>query len=140
MSEMVMLAVGCVVLVLLGAFIISKKKASKLQREHNAEIRRVLQVITEQVDQKRLKMYDQPESDNENTISSLRALAEFYPNDVAKDLEQIEALWFKLGEQLKEFTGHPVKSTIQSSVLATRAMKVADRICELVDSVNDRLG
>jgi DNA primase catalytic subunit len=125
---------------LLCALIVHKKKASKLQREHNSKIRRVLEVITEQVDLKRLKMYDQPEPDNETAISSLRALSEFYPDDVAKDLQQIEALWFKLGEQLKEFTGHPVKSTIQSSVLTTRAMKVADRICELVDSVNKRLG
>jgi hypothetical protein len=60
-----------------------------------------LEVITEQVDQKRLKkMYDQPEADNETTISSLRALSEYYPDDVAMDLEQIEALWFRLGEQL----------------------------------------
>jgi hypothetical protein len=118
-----MLAVGGVVLALLCALIVHKKKASKLQREHNSKIRRVLEVVT----------------DNETAISSLRALSEFYPDDVAKDLQQIEALWFKLGEQLKEFTGHPVKSTIQSSVLTTRAMKVADRICELVDSVNERL-
>ena len=112
MSEMLMLAVGSVVLALLCALIIQKENASKLQREHNSEIRRALEVITEQVDQKMLKMYDQPEADNEATISRLRALSEYHPDDVSRDLEQIEALWFKLGERLKEFTGHPVKSTI----------------------------
>ena len=134
-----MLTIAAAVIVVLGTFLFRNQKAKKRQRQHNHEIRRVLEVITEQVGQKRLKMYDQPEAENESTINSLRALSNFYPEDVAQDLEQIEALWMKLSEQLKEFTGHPVKSTIQSSVLTTRAMKVADRICELIESVNNRL-
>ena len=139
MNEMLMLAVGLVVAVLIGALLLQKQKASKKQKAHNQEIRHILAIITEQVDEKRLKMYDQPEADNESTINKLRALSDFYPEDVVKDIEQIEALWLKLSEQLKEFTGHPVKSTIQASVLTTRAMKVADRISELVSSVNERL-
>ncbi len=139
MNEMVLLIVGLAVLVLASALLIHRQKATNRQKAYNQEIRHVLGIITEQVDQKRLKMYDQPEADNETTINKLRALSDHYPPEVVKDLEQIEALWLKLSEQLKEFTGHPVKSTIQSSVLTTRAMKVADRISELVDSVIERL-
>lgn len=124
------LAIGSLV------YVASRRSA---QQAHNREIVRVLRRVSREAGQRGIQATAADNAEAKAAIEELRAVKSRCPSSVIADVERIDALWTEMSTQLIAFTEQPPKSTLQSSLVTTRAMKMAEEIRIIAERVQHKL-
>ncbi|MCB1691538.1 MAG: hypothetical protein KDI19_02175 [Pseudomonadales bacterium] len=124
------LAIGSLV------YVASRRSA---QQAHNREIVRVLRRVSREAGQRGIQATAADNAEAKAAIEELRAVKSRCPSGVVADVERIDALWTEMSTQLIAFTEQPPKSTLQSSLVTTRAMKMAEEIRIIAERVQHKL-
>lgn len=138
MDMTLVLIVGAVVLVVIAVLGYLEYRA-RAQRGRNREIARALKQVAKDAGQLGVHARAPAAGPPNEALQALQALAPFYPEKVTADIKKIEALWKEMSSQLNEFTQQPPRSTLQSSLITTRTMKMAEEIRVLSENVQRRL-
>ncbi|MFP6806998.1 MAG: hypothetical protein VB957_07440 [Pseudomonadales bacterium] len=98
-----------------------------------------LALVEQDVKHKSLHVLKSPESNEESALESLQALSRYYPPGVSEDVAKIESLLSELSEQMEEFGEQSAQTTLQSTILTNRNIKVADQLFILIGNVRTKL-
>ncbi|MFT7243448.1 MAG: putative membrane protein [Candidatus Azotimanducaceae bacterium] len=130
-----LLAVATIVVV----FVLFSRSKQGERREQVKEIDYLLDRVAEAAKKRKTQLYEALGSGENASLAALKIAAENTPENVSHEVRQIETLWARLSEQLAEFSDQSVQSTLQSSVVTTRAAMTADEITRLVAAVKTKL-
>ena len=138
--EMLWILVGVVIVAvaLLAAVFLARARQAK-RKEQVKEIEYLLDRVSEAAKKRKTQLYDSLDAKENAALKALKELAGGAPVDISAEVEQIEARWARLSEQLAEFSNQSVQATLQSSVITTRAAMTAEDITQLVTSAKTKL-
>ena len=137
MDTKLLLIAGLAVLAILATFGYRRYK-DKSARARNREISLALKRIAKEAGQRGVQAKPPGAGDPNEAMLALKALAP-YPEKAAGDIKKIESLWAQMSSQISEFTQQPPRSTLQSSLLTTRTMKMAEEIRVLAENAQRKL-
>lgn len=122
------------------AFVMFRHKAKVAERaEQIKELEHLLDRVSEAATRRKTQLYESMENTENAALISLKEMVVTAPVDISEEIDQIEARWSRLSRQLAEFSQQSVQSTLQSSVVTTRAAMTADDITEIVKAAKTKL-
>tara|TARA_R110002072_G_scaffold1598_2_gene13533 strand:- start:8838 stop:9269 length:432 start_codon:yes stop_codon:yes gene_type:complete len=138
--EALVIVLGLVVLVaLIIIVVLVTRKKRAVRREQVKEIEYLLDRVSEAATKRKTQLYESLESGENAALVALKVLVSTSPVDISAEVEQIETRWGRLSQQLDEFSNQSVQSTLQSSVVTTRAAMTADDIAQLAKAAKTKL-
>ncbi len=138
MTELLLLVFGLLIVAVVWWVVMQRKRKRCLQAESNLAIAEALDRVDEEVKQKSLHVL-QPPSEGTSAIAQLQSLSADFPEGLESDVLKIRSLVEQLGEQLDEFSAQSAQTTLQSSILTNRNIKVAEEIYALTNSARQKL-
>ncbi len=126
--------------IVIASFLYQLRKNRLVKQERAKQVAYLLNRIAEAAGKRKTQLYQSLDEKENSALAALKELADDVPAEIKPEIDQIEAKWARLTEQLEEFSDQSVQSTLQSSVLTTRAAMTADEITSLVKSAQQKLG
>lgn len=131
--------VALVLMVGFVCFVLLNRSRRAKRKEQVKEIEYLLDRVSEAAKKRKTQLYESLDKKENTALSALKEIAGTSPVDISAEVQQIEARWARLSEQLAEFSDQSVQSTLQSSVVTTRAAMTADDITQLVTAAKSKL-
>ena len=129
-----------IILLAFGIWFFRKRRKSEQQRsKDNRRVLEALNLVEQDVKEKSLHILKSPESDEESALDGLKSLVQYYPPGISEDVSAIEKLLHELSEQMEEFGEQSAQTTLQSTILTNKNIKVADKLFVLIESVRAKL-
>jgi hypothetical protein len=139
--EVAYVGVGLVVLaVLVAAVVMMRRKQTRAQRlEQVKELHYLLDRVAEAAAKRKTQLYQSLDGKDSQILVTLKEVAQNAPVDISRELGEIDALWQDLSQQVSEFSEQSVQSTLQSSVVTSKAAQTARKINHLVTLTKTKL-
>ncbi len=134
-AEWILGAAVLVALSLVVWFVVRRKRRPEADGEKIEEIVEILGQLAGEANKRRLQIHPVEGNERDLVLNELRALSEHFPSGIQADIEMIESLWDELNRQLEQFAEQSAQTTLQSSVLTNRSIKIADDINKLVSRI-----
>ncbi len=138
MTELFLPVIGLLFVAFIFWMLVRWKQKRQSETERNLAIVKALDRVDEDVKQKSLHVL-QPPPEGISAIEQLKSLSADFPEGLESDVLKIESLVDQLGEQLDEFTAQSAQTTLQSSILTNRNIKVAEEIYALTKTARRKL-
>lgn len=139
--ELIVIVAGILLLgVVVGVVLFtSAKKARAARQEQVKELQYLLDRVAEAAAKRKTQLYQSLDGQDNQILLSLKTAAESAPVDISAELSEIDALWRDLSQQVSEFSNQSVQSTLQSSVVTSKAAQTASKINQIVKDTKQKL-
>ena len=111
----------------------------RLSDHHRDWIADTLATISDESNRKREHTNAVPRNDMPATFTQLMSLLEHQSGDVISDAEEMQRLWVEMDTLLDEFGGDLPSDESKLTILKARVQKLADRIDELANEIQQGL-
>lgn len=134
--------IAVLIVVGLGAGVfwwLRNKQAKAARQEQVREICYLLDRVVEAASKRKTQLYQSLDGEDNQALAALREAAERSAIDIERELQKIDSLWRELSQQMSEFSNQSVQSTLQSSVVTSRAATTAAQISGIADQIKKKL-
>jgi hypothetical protein len=129
-----------IVAVVVAAIVMMRTKQTRAQRlEQVKELHYLLDRVAEAAAKRKTQLYQSLDGKDGQILVTLKEAAQSAPVDISRELAEIDALWHDLSQQVSEFSDQSVQSTLQSSVVTSKAAQTAHKINHLVTLTKTKL-
>lgn len=129
-----------IVVVVVIAIVAMRLKQNKVKRlEQVKELHYLLDRVAEAAAKRKTQLYQSLDGKDNQLLVTLKEVAQNAPVDISRELSEIDTLWQDLSQQVSEFSEQSVQSTLQSSVVTSKAAQTAHKINHLVTLTKTKL-
>lgn len=129
-----------VAILVAGIFVwLRSRRAKAVRQEEVKEINYLLDRVVEAAAKRKTQLYQSLDGKDNQALVALRQAADQSSINIDAELQQIDTLWQELSQQVGEFSDQSVGSTLQSSVVTSRAATISARISEIAQQTKKKL-
>ncbi len=123
-----------------GGFVWLRARRNKATRlEEAKEIVYLLDRVVEAASKRKTQLYQSLDGKDNQALVALRQAADRSSINIDAELQEIDGLWRELSQQVGEFSDQSVGSTLQSTVVTSRAATTASKIAEVATRIKKKL-
>lgn len=137
MTHIAVIAGLLILCAIVGIVWFRKNKAQRLEK--SKKIIYLLDRVDEAASKRKTQLYQSLDGQDNQVLNLLKEAAQSSPINITAELEEIDALWLKLSQEVGEFSNQSVQSTLRSSVVTSHAAQTSTQISKLVAAIKAKL-